>query len=248
MKTQRVVLSLLLAGMLAVGVGCQKDASQEKDETAEAVESEKEADEAETTKEGGVAAEADKKAEEAAKKEEKTETAKVGEAAPAFTLTDITGKEHNLADYKGKTVVLEWTNQNCPYVERHYKADTMAKTHEAVGKDDVVWLSIDSTHDRSAEELKTWKEKQGFDYPVLADKEGKVGKMYGAKTTPHMYVVGPKGTLQYAGAIDNNPRGELEGDKVVNYVEQAVTAVKKGESPKKAETKPYGCSVKYSKS
>ncbi len=248
MKTQRVVLSVLLAGMLAVGVGCQKDASQEKDEQAEAVESEKKAEEAETTEEGGVAAEADKKAEEAAKKEEKTETAKVGEAAPAFTLTDTSGKEHKLADYKGKTVVLEWTNQTCPYVERHYKADTMAKTHKAVGKEDVVWLSIDSTHDRPAKELKTWKEKQGFDYPVLADKDGKVGKMYGAKTTPHMYVVGPEGTLQYAGAIDNNPRGELEGDKVVNYVEQAVTAVKAGETPAKAETKPYGCSVKYNKS
>ncbi|MGM0558352.1 MAG: redoxin domain-containing protein [Myxococcota bacterium] len=249
MKTQRVLFSLLLAGLLAVGVGCQKDASQEKDEQAEAVESDKAAEG--EKKEGGVSAEADKKAEEAGEADEKeqaAETATVGEAAPDFTLTDTTGEEHSLSDFEGKTVVLEWTSQSCPYVVRHYEAETMAKTYEAVGKDDVVWLTIDSTHDRPAEELKTWKEKEGFDYPVLADKDGKVGKMYNAKTTPHMYVIGPKGVLQYAGAIDNDPRGEKADGEVVNYVEQAVTAVKAGETPEKAETKPYGCSVKYNKS
>ena len=247
MKMHRIILSLLVAGLVATGLACQKDAKQQKDEEAEAVESEQKAEEGEK-KEGGVSAEADKEAEqakEAEKAKEATETAKVGEPAPDFTLADTTGKEHSLSDFKGKTVGLEWTNQACPYVERHYKAETMAKTHEAVGKDDVVWLSIDSTHSRDTKELKTWKEEQGFDYPVLADKDGKVGKMYKAKTTPHMYVIDKEGVLQYAGAIDNAPRGEKKEGEVVNYVEEAVKAVKKGEAPKKAETKPYGCSVKY---
>lgn len=248
MKTNKLVLSLLLVGLMSIGVACEKDSKQEKgDEQAEAVESESEAAAKEgESKEGAAKSEAkDEKAEEKKEKDPSEEMAKVGEPAPEFTLTDTTGKEHSLSDFEGKTVVLEWTNQTCPYVERHYKAKTMAKTYEAVGTDDVVWLSIDSTHNRPAKELKTWKEEQGFGYPVLADKKGTVGKKYGAKTTPHMYVVGPKGTLQYAGAIDNDPRGEKKDGEVVNYVEQAVTAVKKGETPKKAETKPYGCSVKY---
>ena len=156
-------------------------------------------------KRAALLAEADKKAEEAAKADEKeqaAETAKVGEAAPEFTLTDTAGEEHSLSDFEGKTVVLEWTNQTCPYVERHYEADTMAGTYEAVGKDGVVWLTIDSTHNRPAEELKSWKEKEGFDYPVLADKDVKSARCTTPKPRPHMYVIGPKGTLQYAGAID----------------------------------------------
>lgn len=247
MKTPRILFSLLVAGLLAMGFGCQKDASQQKDEEAKAVESEETA-EKEQIEEGAAKAEAEKKAEAEEKKEEAAKTAKVGEPAPAFTLTDTAGEEHDLADYKGKTVVLEWTSQSCPYVERHYAAETMAKTYDAVGTDDVVWLTIDSTHDRPAEDLKTWKKEEGFDYPVLADKDGEVGKMYQAKTTPHMYVIDAEGVLQYSGAIDNDPRGEKKADEVVNYVEQAVTAVKAGESPEKAETKPYGCSVKYDKS
>jgi peroxiredoxin len=248
MKTHRIILSLLVAGLVATGLACQKDANQQKDEEAEAVESEKKAEESDKAEEGGVAAEADKKAQEAKeadKKEEAAETAKVGAPAPDFTLADTTGKEHSLSDFKGKTVVLEWTSQSCPYVERHYEAKTMSNTYDAVGKDEVVWLTIDSTHNRPAEELKTWKKEEGFDYPVLADKSGEVGKLYGAKTTPHMYVIDKEGVLQYNGAIDNDPRGKKKDGEVVNYVKDAVEAVKKGETPEKAETKPYGCSVKY---
>lgn len=180
---------------------------------------------------------------EEAKKDAPSATAQVGQAAPDFALKDESGKEHKLSDYKGKVVVLEWTCPTCPYVVRHYKEKTMENTFKKLG-DKVVWLAVDSSNFVKADESAKWKKTEGFSYPVLQDPSGKVGKTYEAKTTPHMYVIDDKGTLVYSGAIDDNPRGNKEGE-VKNYVEEVVGAILKGEKAPVSSTKPYGCSVKY---
>lgn len=171
-------------------------------------------------------------------------TVAVGKPAADFTLKDETGKEHKLSAYKGKIVVLEWTNPECPYVVRHYdkKADTMSKTQKASG-DDVVWLAVDSSNFVKADAAAKWKKEKGFAYPVLLDANGATGRTYGAKTTPHMFVIDKEGKLAYSGAIDDNPRGDKKEAK--NYVLSAVKSLKEGKKVEVSETKPYGCSVKY---
>lgn len=169
--------------------------------------------------------------------------AAVGQPAPDFELTDETGKSHKLSDYEGKIVVLEWTNPGCPYVVRHYEADTMQKTWDAVGSEKVVWLAVDSSNFVKPEDSAKWKAEEAFKYPVLQDPSGKVGRMYEARTTPHTYVVDAEGVLRYAGAIDSDPRGG--GENVTNYVSEAVNALIAGQPVPTASTKPYGCSVKY---
>lgn len=172
--------------------------------------------------------------------------AEVGKPAPAFTLKDETGKEHSLAQYKGKVVVLEWTNPECPFVKRHYEADTMATTLKGFDAKKVVWLAVDSTAHNTPDKSAAWKKTEGFTYPVLQDAPGTVGKAYGAKTTPHMYVIDEQGVVRYAGAIDDDPRGKNE--KKVNHVKTAVDAVLTGKQVPAATTTPYGCSVKYKSS
>ncbi len=173
-------------------------------------------------------------------------TAKVGEPAPDFTLKDQDGNEVKLSQFKGKPVVLEWTEEGCPFVKRHYTAKTMARTFEASGgSDKVVWLAVNSSHFVKAEEEIEWRKKEGFDYPVLLDPEGKVGAMYNAKTTPHMYVIDKEGVLRYAGAIDDDPRGSKKPEEIKNYVSEALEALEAGKPVETPETKPYGCSVKY---
>ena len=169
--------------------------------------------------------------------------AAVGQPAPDFTLKDQAGVEHTLSAYKGKIVVLEWTNPECPYVVRHYKADTMIKAHKELGPQEVVWLAIDSTKTVSPASSERWRAEEGFEYPVLQDPDGVVGKKYGAKTTPHMYVIDAQGALRYAGAIDDDPREQVQSPR--NYVIEAVKALQAGRSPEVDQTKPYGCSVKY---
>lgn len=173
--------------------------------------------------------------------------AKVGEKAPAFTLKDAAGKEYSLEDYKGKTVVLQWINPGCP-VCNGLVTDGSVATMEDQAKaadPDVVFLFINSTYkdrengEKSAKYLADGK----VDGPALIDGEGAVGQAYGAKVTPHCFVVDGSGTLVYAGAIDN----EESGDKRVNYVVNAVSAVKSGKQPSPATTRPYGCGVKYKK-
>ncbi len=175
--------------------------------------------------------------------------AKVGHPAPNFTLTDLDGNEHTLADYtaEGKVVVLEWFNPDCPFVKKHHEANkSMYETYRTAKENGGVWLAINSGkpgnqgtgHDRNERAVKEF----GIEYPVLLDESGKVGKMYNAKVTPHMYIIDEEGTLVYAGAIDNNPRFEL-GD--VNYVKQALTEHVSGKDISVATSKPYGCSVKY---
>ncbi len=169
--------------------------------------------------------------------------AEVGKPAPAFTLKDESGKEHSLAQYKGKIVVLEWTNPECPFVKRHYESDTMATTLKGFDAKKVVWLAVDSTAHNTPAKSAEWKKAEGFTYPVLQDASGTVGKAYGAKTTPHMYVIDEKGVLRYAGAIDDDPRGKSATP--VNHVKTTVNALLSGKPVPSATTEPYGCSVKY---
>lgn len=164
--------------------------------------------------------------------------------APDFELTDQSGTVHKLSDYHGKVVVLEWTNPQCPYVVRHYKADTMTDLAAKYG-DDVVWLAIDSSNFVTAESASKWASAEGIEYPILLDASGKVGTLYKAKTTPHMFVIGTEGELLYDGAIDDDPQGKSEAPH--NYVEAAVASALAGQPVEKPQTKSYGCSVKYGK-
>jgi peroxiredoxin len=161
--------------------------------------------------------------------------AEVGKEAPDFELSDSTGKAVKLSDIKDKIVVLEWINKACPV--SHGKLTTMKSTAEKYVNKDVVWLAIDSTHGRTAAEDLEYAKENKLPYSILLDGDGAVGHLYGAKTTPHMFVIDKQGVLAYAGAIDNK--------KDRNYVEEAVDALLAGEKVEVATTKPYGCSVKY---
>ena len=169
--------------------------------------------------------------------------AEVGKPAPAFKLKDEAGKEHSLEQYKGKVVVLEWTNPECPFVQRHYAADTMQKTEKGFDSKKVVWLTVDSSAHHTAETASAFKKQEGLTHPVLLDTSGEVGKTYGAKTTPHMYVIDEKGVLRYVGAIDDDARGKAE--KPSNHVKTTVDALLNGKPVPASTTEPYGCSVKY---
>lgn len=177
-------------------------------------------------------------------------TAKVGSAAPDFTLKDTDGKEHKLSEYlkQGKTVVLEWFNPGCPFILLHHeKQTTMNDMYTAYKDKNVVFLAINSTHSGHPNYGKDAEAKKKFkmEYPILIDAEGTVGRMYGAKTTPHMFVIDKGGTLRYAGAMDNDERGKKTGSEKVNYVRNALDALLAGKTVAEPETKPYGCSVKY---
>ena len=190
----------------------------------------------------------DKKKGDDAQQAAASSTAKIGEAAPAFTLHDINGKTHNLADYAGKTVVLEWINPDCPFVQRHYNLDTM--TNLASKNKDVVWLAIATGATADAENLKTFAQKESIGYPILLDPDGSTGHAYGAKTTPQMFIIDKDAKLVYAGGIDDKAVGEPNAplkDGTVNYVEKALKEVADGKPVSQAETKSYGCSVKYKK-
>ena len=175
----------------------------------------------------------------------------VGETAPAFQLKDLNGKIHSLADYKGKVVVLEWVNPECPFSDRHAREKTMsnlAKKHGGTGG--VVWLGINSTNANHPNflqpaEHKAWAQKNGVSYAVLYDETGKVGKAYDAKTTPHMFIIDEQGKIAYNGAIDDDPPGRTAAAKRVNYVDGGLIAELAGKKADPAATKPYGCSVKY---
>lgn len=190
----------------------------------------------------------------ATKKDEKQAgkdtAAKVGETAPAFELTDTDGKTVKLADYKDKIVVLEWFNPECPVIVKHHKTQTtfndLYKEFEAKG---VVFLAINSgasgMQGHGKELNAKMKKEFALPYPVLLDESGKVGKAYGAKTTPHVFIIGKDGKLAYQGAVDNQKK---PGDKdYKSYAKQALDQVIKGETVTESETKPYGCGVKYGK-
>jgi peroxiredoxin len=171
--------------------------------------------------------------------------AEIGKPAPDFTLEDLSGKTHKLSAYKGKIVVLEWISHACPVVNRCHSSKIMAKTAAKFEGKPVVWLAIDSSHfaEQKATESRGWAKKQGIEYPVLLDASGKVGHLYAAKTTPHMFVIDKNGVLAYTGAIDDDPYGKKSDRR--NYVEDAVTSLLQGSAVATAKTKSYGCSVKY---
>jgi hypothetical protein len=178
--------------------------------------------------------------------------ASVGKAAPDFTLTDLVGKAVKLADFKGRHVVLEWHNPNCPFVVKHYDSGNMPGLQGKYDAKDTVWLSINSTHpghldSMSGDELKRYlAEKKAAPDAYMLDPDGKVGMEYAAKTTPHMYVINPAGTLVYAGAIDDKRSTRLEDVKNArNYLVAALEESKAGKPVSIATTPPYGCSVKY---
>ena len=178
--------------------------------------------------------------------------AKVGEQAPNFTLTDLEGNEHTLtdvlADESVTAVVLEWYNPECPFVVKHHKLNTtMADIYAAHKDDGVRWMAINSgspgKQGTGMELNKRMAKEYNVQYPILMDESGDVGRMYDAKTTPHMYVINGDGTLVYAGAIDDNRSPRTLGE--TNYVADALKSVLAGESVATAQTRAYGCSVKY---
>jgi hypothetical protein len=180
-------------------------------------------------------------------------TAAIGQPAPAFSAVDTTGKTVSLADYKGKTVVLEWLNPGCPYVRKHYGAANMQATQKSAVDKGVVWLAINSTAPDATDYLKPgplgdWmKTQKAAATATLMDENGKVGRAYGARVTPHMYVIDSKGTLVYAGAIDNKPTSRASDiPGATNHVNAALAEVLAGKPVSVAATQPYGCTVKYS--
>jgi len=176
----------------------------------------------------------------------------VGAPAPDFSVTDIQGKTHTLSDYKGKTVVLEWVNPECPIVGKHYNSGNMQNLQKSATSDGVVWIAINSgakgdQSDYDEARAAAWLKKHNAAATAyVRDQSGKIGKLYGAKTTPHMYVIDGNGTLVYNGAIDSIRSGNPNDiPKAENYVAAALKAVKEGKAVAKATTQPYGCNVKY---
>jgi peroxiredoxin len=175
-----------------------------------------------------------------------------GDSAPDFTSTDSNGKSVKLSDYKGKFVVLEWTNEGCPYTMKHYASGNMQKLQKEWTGKGVVWLTVLSSapgkqgHMSAQEENDYMKKQNASPTAALMDENGTLGHMYGAKTTPHMFVIDPAGKIVYAGAIDDKPtadRGDIPTAK--NYVTAALTEATSGKPVTTASTQPYGCSVKY---
>ena len=182
-------------------------------------------------------------------------TAKIatGSNVSDMTVVDSNGTTHNLSDFAGKKVVLEWTNEGCPYVKKHYTTDNMQKTQRMATAEGAVWLSVISSAPgkqgyKSGEEANAWKTAQNAaSTAVILDANGDMGKTFAAKTTPHMYIIDESQTLVYQGAIDDNRSASpatVEGAK--NYVVAAMEDLKAGKAVAEAETAPYGCSVKYS--
>lgn len=175
----------------------------------------------------------------------------IGKPAPAFTLKNVDGKDVSLSEFKGKIVVLEWTNPGCPFVVGHYKNGNMPKLQKELADKGVAWLAINSTNKNhkdylTASEFKAqmaeWKANASH---YLLDEDGKVGKMFDAKTTPHMFVIDKNGNLAYMGAIDDDRSTNGGKDAKVNYVKKAVEELLAGKEVSEKATKQYGCSVKY---
>ena len=178
-------------------------------------------------------------------------SATVGQAAPDFTATDALGKTHKLSNFKGKHVVLEWTNPGCPFVVKHYGGNMQALQKEFTAKG-VVWLSVNSTAASASDylspaKLTAWKtEKKAVPTAMLMDESGKLGQLYSAKTTPHMYIINPQGLLVYAGAIDSVPSARVDDIKLAtNYIRQGLNEALGGKAISTSSTRAYGCSVKY---
>ena len=230
MNVKRSVLGLIIGGFTIVGIAAPSAMAQKDKPTPSA---------------GG---QPEKKEH---KKDEASHGAKIGQAAPDFTLTDTDGKTVKLADFKGKTVVLEWFNPECPVVKGQHDGGCLKDCAAKATKDGIVWLAINSggpgMEGNGVEKNKKAVEGWKMEHPVLIDEDGTVGRTYGAKNTPTMYIIDAKGMLAYHGAIDNMASGKPEGGAPINYVEKALAEIKEGKPVSVAETKAYGCGVKYAK-
>jgi len=177
--------------------------------------------------------------------------AEIGKPAPDFTATDINGKTHKLGDYKGKIVVLESYNLDCPFCANHFKSGAMQELQGDLTAKGIVWLLVNSTaanHPayRSPEKArKEWAAQKIKATAWLDDKSGAIGKAYGMKTTPHMFIIAKDGTLAYQGAIDDRPEPGGDPRSARNYVREAVNKLLAGGKPAVTQTKSYGCGVKY---
>jgi len=170
-----------------------------------------------------------------------------GRRAPAFELNTFDGKTVSLSDYRGKIVVLEWMNFECPFSRYHYETkNTMVGLANKYRDKNVVWLVINSTNHTTQEANKAFAEKYRLPSPILDDRSGKVGHAYGAETTPHMYIINTRGRIVYEGAIDDSPLGRKK-EGVDNYVDKALAELTAGKAISTPKTKPYGCTVKYAK-
>ena len=181
-----------------------------------------------------------------------TAQAVVGQPAPSFSAVDTSGKTVSLADYKGKHVVLEWVNPGCPFVQKHYNSGNMPATQKSATGQGVAWLSVSSTAKdagdyRPPNDLAAWmRSKDGVPTATVMDTDGRIGRAYGARTTPHMYVIDPAGKLVYAGAIDSKPTANAADIKTAtNYVNQTIGEVLAGKAVSQPTTRAYGCSIKY---
>jgi len=172
-----------------------------------------------------------------------------GQPAPDFTFTDLAGRTQKLSDFRGKVVVLEWLNPACPYVVRHYRSGNMPSTQAAAAADGAVWLQVNSTAMGDLDPAKSaeWQQKQGVVATAyIRDQSGKLGRLFGAQTTPHCFVIGRDGTLVYQGAIDDQPQAsQANTSSAHNYVKAVLAALKAGRPVGVAATPPYGCGVKY---
>jgi hypothetical protein len=177
----------------------------------------------------------------------------VGSPAPNFTLTDTNGQTHSLSDYNGKIVVLEWNNPDCPFVKKHYHSGNIPSLQKAAAAGGIIWLTINSGApgsegaDYKPAEINSWLQKNNAaPTAYLLDADGKVGHLYGAKTTPDMYVINADGKLAYKGAIDSIRSADMADiARATNYVRAALDALKSGQPIAKPVSEPYGCSVKY---
>lgn len=186
----------------------------------------------------------------------KTETerggAVVGEKAPDFSVVDAYGKTHTLSNYKGQYVILEWLNHDCPFVKKHYDGNNMQQLQKKYTDQGVVWLSVISSAPGKQGHLgpeavkKITKDKNASPTAVLLDPDGIMGRAYGARVTPHMFIINPEGVLEYNGAIDDRPTPrvrDLEGAR--NFIDEAMDALKNGNNAAVRTNTPYGCTVKY---
>jgi len=176
----------------------------------------------------------------------------VGQPAPDFSGVDTRGQTHSLSDFAGKTVVLEWTNHDCPYVVKHYSAGNMQRQQKAATEEGVIWLSVISSapgkqgHVEPAEADRLTQSRNASPTAVILDPSGEIGRAYGARTTPHMYVIDGEGVLRYMGGIDDRPttrKDDIAG--ATQYVEVALAELAAGQPVSTPVSRPYGCSVKY---
>lgn len=183
---------------------------------------------------------------------ESTSLATLGQPAPDFTLPDLDGKAVSMSEFKGKRVVLEWFNPGCPFVKAAHTEGSLVDAAKKASDKGVVWIAINSNapgkQGHGVDANRQGRDAFGISHPVLLDESGEVGKTYGATNTPHMFVIDEKGTLVYAGAIDNSPDGEGKtpsDGRLVSYVAQALAELDAGKPVSVSQTKAYGCSVKY---